>query len=275
MSDILLQSEIIIRKAIEQYKPIKCVLMVSGGHDSITNAHVSASVLSKLGISFEVYHGNTTIGIPETQHYVKQICMLFNWKLTIGIAPKTEDHYAFFVAKWGFPGPTKKSHQIMYRRLKERALNHFVTYQCKKSPFARQNVLLLSGVRQQESKIRMGYKHVTAKERSKIWCNPIFFWSEADCRNYMVANSIPLNPVKQTIGISGECLCGAFASKSEFDLIKQFYPATAEMLEDLHDLAVSNGHNWNWWEGPKPKKIIETKETGTACKVRFMCASCG
>jgi len=87
MTDKIRQSEIIIKKAIENYKPSKFVLMVSGGHDSITNAHVSAAVLKKLEIKFVVYHGYTTIGIPETQRFVKDTCKAYDWELFIRAPP--------------------------------------------------------------------------------------------------------------------------------------------------------------------------------------------
>ncbi len=271
MSDNLRQAEIIIRKGIENYKPKKFVFMVSGGHDSVTNAHVSATILTELGIPFEVYHGDTTTGIPAVQDYVRKICNLYGWKLSIRKPPDPNDHYRAIVIKYGFPGHNKQSHQFMYRRLKERALRAFVTYECKSKPLKRENIMLLSGVRQQESKIRMGYKHVTTKERSKIWCNPIFFWSEDDCSAYMLEHGIPRNPVKDTIGISGECLCGAFADYEEYCAIKTHYPNTGAVLDDLYELAKENGHDWPWWTGP-PKKVKERK--GTICKVNYMCAGC-
>src|ERR1700689_4484474 len=210
-------AEKIIREALLEYKPVAVVLMVSGGHDSVTNAHISASILKNIGImDFVVYHGDTTIGIPETQYYVMDICDLYEWSLHVRRAPNPDDWYDNIVAKHGFPGPTRSAHQFMYRRLKERALRHFVTHTLKSSPFARENVLLLSGVRKDESLIRMGYQETMSKDASRCWANPIFYWSEQDCKDYMKANLMPLNPVKERICISGECLCGAFASKEEY-----------------------------------------------------------
>lgn len=263
----------IIREAVLRFKPIMVVLMVSGGHDSVTNAHVSANLLREMGLPFVVYHGDTTIGIPQTQQYVKDVCKLYNWKLFIGRSRNKNDWYESLIKKYGFPGPTRISHQIMYRHLKERALNYFVTHQCKSSSYARENVLLLSGLRKMESRVRMGYTRECNKENSKVWVNPIFYFSEANVKEYMSTHSIPKNPVKEKICISGECLCGAFAGKEEWAEIKFHYPEVAAEIERLHEIAKANGHFWPWSMGPTEWR---KRESGIAKnkKPSFMCAGC-
>lgn len=232
--------------------------------------HVSASILKELGIPFVVYHGDTTIGIPETQQYVKNVCQLMGWELVIRKPPKKEDWYENIVREYGFPGPTKRSHQIMYRRLKERALSAWVTHEVKSGPYKRENVLLLSGVRKSESLIRMGYTHVTAKDNSRVWSNPIFNWIKEDCERYMKEHSLPRNPVKDKICISGECLCGAFAGMEEYAEIKASYPHVAKRIDELHAIAKSNGHPWPWSTGPTEwYKNHPSEKTGM-----FMCVGC-
>lgn len=265
-------AEQIITEAIALYNPVKVVLMVSGGHDSITNAHVSARILKRLGLSFVVYHGDTTIGIPETQLYVKEICTMYGWDLVIRRNNNPIEHYDAIVEKFGFPGPTRSAHQLMYRLLKERALRKFVTHECKSSPRSRENVLLLTGVRKQESLIRMGYTAEYSKDASKIWCSPIFYWSESECDDYMVKNSIPRNPVKDKICISGECLCGAFAGKEEWAEIKACYPETAKRIEKLHEKAKANGKPWHWASGPNEWKASQLKKIQP--ELNFMCVGC-
>jgi 3'-phosphoadenosine 5'-phosphosulfate sulfotransferase (PAPS reductase)/FAD synthetase len=154
------------------------------------------------------------------------------------------------VKKWGFPGPTSRSHQICYRFLKERALRKFVTYECKTAPKKRENVLLLTGIRKQESRIRMGYIDEAQKEGSRVWSNPIFWWSTEKCEQYMDKHQLPRNPVKDKICISGECLCGAFADHGEYMEIKESYPHVAQRIDELHEMAKENGHPWHWSSGP-------------------------
>lgn len=259
----------IIEDALTVYRPIHIMIMVSGGHDSITNAHVCSSILNKLEIPFTIYHGDTTIGIPETQEYVKRICDLYNWDMVICKPPDPNDHYDAIVEKYGFPGPTKSSHQYMYRRLKERALRWYVTHRVKNKPVARENVLLLSGVRKDESAIRMGYEVEHTKDNSRCWANPIFHWSEEDCSRYMQLNEIPRNPVKEKICISGECLCGAFARNEEWMEIKACYPEVAARIEELQQKAAANGKPWHWASGPN-----EWKKQQKENKKMFMCVGC-
>lgn len=240
----------IISEAISQYNPVKVLLLFSGGHDSLVSTHSSAQILNELGIDFSVYHGDTTIGIKETQEFVIEVCDQFNWELAIRKAPKTTDHYESIVREHGFPGSTKSAHRFCYLRLKERALRHYVTHECKSSPYARENVLLLTGVRKSESLIRMGYTETTTKDNSRIWCNPIFYWTESDCEQYMKDNDLPRNPVKDKICISGECLCGAFGGKEELAEIRGAYPEAAEEIDRLHKIAIENGKPWPWSDGP-------------------------
>lgn len=261
--------EDIIREGLAKYKPVMVVLMVSGGHDSVTNAFESSMVLRRLAVNFVVYHGDTTIGIPQTQQYVKDICQLYGWPLYIRKPPNEGDYYDNIVKKYGFPGPTKTSHQYMYRRLKERGLRHFVTHEIKSSPHARENVLLLSGVRKDESLIRMGYSEVISKDASRCWANPIFYYTEDDCKEVMESNDIPKNPVKEKICISGECLCGCFAGQEEFLEICEAYPEVGERLKNLHKIAIDNGHPWGWASGPN-----QWKKEQDAAKNMFMCVGC-
>ena len=240
----------IIQSAIEKFNPIKVLLLFSGGHDSLVSAHICSVILENLNIDFTVYHGDTTIGIKETQDYVKQVCTSFGWNLVIRKAPKVQDHYESIVANHGFPGATKSSHQLMYRRLKERALRHYVTHECKSSAFARENVLLLTGVRAVESRIRMGYTETTTKENSRIWCNPIFYMTNEEQKEYMRTHDLPRNPVKDKICISGECLCGSWGTNEELAEIRHYYPDAAKEIDRLDKISTEKGFPWGWGSGP-------------------------
>lgn len=268
-------TEEIIKEAIDTFKPIKILLLFSGGHDSLVSTHKCATVLNNMGLNFEVYHGDTTIGIPETQQFVIDTCKEYKWKLNIRKPPNKKDHYESIVAAHGFPGSTKTAHRLMFRRLKERALRHFVTHECKSKPHARENVLLLTGVRKNESKVRMGYVETTTKDNSRIWCNAIFYWTKEDCEQYIADNLISRNPVKDAICISGECLCGCYGSREEFAEIQAVYPHTAARIKELHEIAKKNGKPWFWGSGGPPKKRKEKpKNENIKSQKMFMCVGC-
>ncbi|KAA0992757.1 phosphoadenosine phosphosulfate reductase family protein [Dyadobacter aurulentus] len=260
----------IIAEAIEKYNPVKIVLLFSGGHDSMCSTHFAASYLKSIGRDFTVYHGNTGIGIRQTREYVYSVVKHFNWPFYEGF-PKEGHTYEDLVKKWGFPGSTPQSHQIMYRRLKAYALHKFVTHECKSNPRARENVLLISGIRQSESKIRMGYKEYIQKQDSRIWCSPIFYWSETDCKKYMAEQSLPRNPVKDKICISGECLCGAFAGREEWSEIKSEFPEAAAEINRIHQIAIDHGKPWPWSSGPS--EWTKHNPPGQL-PLMFMCVGC-
>ncbi len=259
----------IIQEGIKNYNPVKIVLMFSGGHDSLCSTHLAATYLDSIGVDYMVYHGNTGIGIKETREYVYRVVCQFGWKFYEG-RPKPGQTYRDIVSKHGFPGPTSESHRIMYIRLKEKPLRHFVTHVCKSAPKKRENVLLLTGIRRTESKIRMGYKSVYTKDMSRVWASPIFYWTDENISNYMDFHNLPRNPVKDKICISGECLCGAYAKKSQLAEIKAAYPEAANEIQELHELAIKNGHPWGWASGPN--EWFKNNPPGQM--KMFMCVGC-
>lgn len=268
-------ADTIIQEAIDQYQPIHVLLLFSGGDDSLVSTHFAASYLRIKDIPFSVYHGDTTIGIKQTQQFVIETCSAYGWSLAIRRPP--EGHtYEDIVKENGFPGPS--AHPYMYSRLKERALRAYVTHEVKTSPKKRENVLLVTGARKQESRIRMGYSEPVTKDGSRIWCAPIFYWSKQTCMSYISGNRLKRNPVKKRLCISGECLCGAFASKEERAEIRAAYPETEKELLRLEQIARDNGHPWPWGQGPNewaknhPPGVIDMF-TGKANPM-FMCVGC-
>lgn len=255
----------IITEAINKYRPKKILLLFSGGHDSLCSAHYSAHFLNANNMAFTVYHGNTGTGIRQTREYVYSTCRLFGWNLYEGHAGNV---YETLVSKYGFPGP--QSHPFMYRMLKERPLRHYITHICKSSPYARENILLITGIRKSESKIRMGYKYYMTKDRSAVWLAPIFYWTERDVDVYMARHHLPRNPVKDKICISGECLCGAFARNEEWVEIKTSFPEAAKEIERLHKIAIQNGKPWEW--ASSPTRYYKYNPPGQTRM--FMCIGC-
>ena len=262
----------ILEASIREYRPIKALLLFSGGHDSLVSTHIAADYFREIDFPFEVYHGDTTICIKETRDFVIQTCDKHEWPLHIG-SPSPGETYEDIVMEYGFPGPNPAAHAIMYRRLKERALRYYVTHVVKSSPRARQNVLLVSGARQSESRIRMGYKNAVRKEDSRVWTAPIFYFQKRDVEDYMKYWNLLRNKVKDRIGISGECLCGCFADKGEYDKLCQHYPEASEEIDRLHEIAKANGKPWFWTQGPKEWEKLHPKGQAELFDLG-MCSTC-
>lgn len=257
----------IIDKALRQYSPKEVLLLFSGGHDSLVSTHFCATYLKIKGVSFKVYHGDTTIGIQETQEYVKDVCRVFGWELIIRQPPPGSTYKEQVFKAGGFPGPAQ--HVYMMRHLKERALRSYVTHECKSSPYARENVLLITGIRSSESLIRMGYTNHIRKEGSRIWCNPIHDWSDKDCEGWINAHKLPRNEVKDKICISGECLCGCFAKPEEAAEIQAAYPDAWAKIEALQPLSP-----WKWGKGGKTQYLKHNPLGQIKIPFMPMCLGC-
>jgi len=60
--------------------------------------------------------------------------------------------------------------------------------------------------------------------------SPLVDFTSLDVRRYRNALYLPLNPVSERFGMSGECLCGAFATRGDLRMIRLFYPAVYQRI---------------------------------------------
>lgn len=246
-----------MNQAIEEHSPVKMFVGFSGGRDSLSITHWMMTNYPNC----EVFHCNTGVGIERTREFVRQTCKDFGWPLTeIRAKEDCGQDYEEFVKRWGFPGPG--GHGLMYSRLKERAINKLV--RDNKTAW-KDRILIATGIRHDESKRRMRYVgNEINRTGAKLWVNPIYWWSGSDRDKYIKENNLPINPVSQELGMSGECLCGAFAHKGEKELVRIVCPETAEYLDKLEKEVMSLGFDWGWEGAPNPKK----KENGIVSKTR-------
>lgn len=228
----------IIKRAVTQYSPTVILVGFSGGNDSLTVFHL----LRELGIRYKAFHCNTGIGVEETRVFVRATCKKFNIELIEMLPPyKT---YEEMVLESGFPGAY--GHQQMWSNLKEKSIRKI----CR---MFIGNKLIVTGVRSTESTRRkVNVTNEIEKRGRQIWVNPIIKWIEDDCENYL--ERFDTNPVCEILGMSGECLCGAFASRGEFQKISEFYPAVFNQIKQIEVKAKAKGFTWGWGERTPPEK---------------------
>ncbi|HXC04393.1 MAG TPA: phosphoadenosine phosphosulfate reductase family protein [Bacteroidia bacterium] len=241
-------SHAIYEGAMLLHKPIKVFALFSGGNDSIVSTHFA---MEKGADS--VVHINTGIGIRETREFVRDTCNRYGWPLIEEFPP--DKTYEQFVLKYGFPGPA--AHRYAYVWLKERALNKIIR-ENKKS--RKDRIALVTGVRNQESARRMGYTNPILRVGSSVWVAPIYMYSKIDLHKYRTTHSLPQSEVSRKLGMSGECLCGAFASPSEFQLIWKNYPEAAIQISDLEDKVKAAGIPRCIWGDRSYKAPISIKD---------------
>jgi 3'-phosphoadenosine 5'-phosphosulfate sulfotransferase (PAPS reductase)/FAD synthetase len=272
---MLVRGKEIMLEAFRIAKPIALFALYSGGNDSIVSTHFACTNYRP-----RVLHCGTTIGIQQTKGHVRGVCSRFGWDLLMeqaivqgppsfswskdaagkrikvpfdpfllpsGAWTDGATAYEEAVLNYGFPGPGQ--HGRMYQRLKERSLDRVVS-DAKKDHERNRNVLLVSGIRHDESAIRAGYKSAIQKDGCKVWVNPFYFQTAADFEAYRHEFGLPRNPVSKRIGISGECLCGAFAKPGELELVRSVEPETAAAIDELSARVQANGFPWGWGERP-------------------------
>jgi len=265
LQDKIQESIQIIHSAIEEHRPVKVYGCFSGGHDSL----VSTYLLSKAIPSFTVLHINTGTGLKKTNEFIKQVSKLFNWNL-LEIHAKEDcgQDYEQLVLAHGFPGPGH--HRKMYNRLKERAI-YKATKIAKEGHNRFSEVLFVSGVRAAESQRRASYNRVKSKVYSQVWLNPCYYWTDEDCEEYRLKYYLPENPVKSILGMSGECLCGAFAKKGELNKIEQVEPNTARRIKELEKRVIEAGHKWGYEGKPNSEVKLSNKDNSA---INIICAGC-
>jgi 3'-phosphoadenosine 5'-phosphosulfate sulfotransferase (PAPS reductase)/FAD synthetase len=229
----------ILQGGLSKYKPSKILVGFTGGSDSLTLIHL----MIESGVPFQPFFCNVGIGIESQWDFIRSYCQKQNLSLIEQqVVYKT---YKQMVIQNGFPGPAQ--HTIMYRNLKEKSIRFINDY------FNR-DVLVVSGVRISESEKR---KINVSKPIQVIdgikWASPMMNWDEDDKDEYLEDRKIDKSPVSKCFGMSGECLCGAYASKGEKHKLKDCgFNKEAEDIERLENLLFSIGFTWGW-DDPVPE----------------------
>lgn len=253
----LREARSILDEACTYFDPSHMFGMFSGGHDSRVALEVARTHPYFSGAA----HINTTIGIERTRQYVRDTCADLDIVLKEYRAPVS---YREIVLQHGFPGPG--GHFFMYTRLKERAVRQLVReHKRDKDDY----VLLVTGVRLSESKRRMGHVKPIQREGRRVWVAPILNFDNDDKQELMQVARIARNPVVDELCMSGECLCGAFASPGELAEIEIVDPAAYFEIKALQQEVAAAGKHAVW--GTRPPGTRSPKKPP---KSGAMCHSC-
>lgn len=232
------QARRIICIAHKMYRPRKTFCLFSGGNDSACSTHIAMAT----GLCDGVVSIDTTVAIEESHEHLRSVAGDFKWPL-MWLTPDMS--YFQFCAKFGVPGPGM--HAYVYAYLKERCVRGLVRYFKK---FSWDKIMLVTGVRASESERRMGHVAAIARDGAQLWVAPIINWDEQQKVVYQTEHAIRRNPVTTNLGISGECLCGAFAKPGEMGKIKEFYPRAFSHIQNCEANAAENGKHCAWGMRP-------------------------
>jgi 3'-phosphoadenosine 5'-phosphosulfate sulfotransferase (PAPS reductase)/FAD synthetase len=266
ITDIATESrepEGITREIVDRLSPVAAYACFSGGHDSLVSTHWAMANIP----GCKVLHCNTGIGVERTRRYVRETCKEYGWPL---VEKFQEGVYESWCVEHGFPGPAQ--HPRMYQRLKERSIRA-ACKDAKADKPRSSSVLLVSGVHSGESLIRSAYDRPASKVRGQVWVNPFYYATPDDFDDYRDRRSLPLNPVKLAIGMSGECGCGAFAKKGEFKLWESVCPIFAERVESLQKKVEQAGKPWGWEDAP-PRWYLDQQRGQSMFPFMPLCQGC-
>lgn len=253
--------EQIIARALE-YKPVAIFALFSGGDGSLATTHWAMNNVP----GCEVAHFNTGIGIERTRVFVRETCAQQGWPLTeIRALEDCGQSYDEIVLRHGFPGPA--GHQLMYRLLKDRCVEHLVR---QRKTGRRSKVMLITGICHHDSRRRSGYGGSEINHRgAQLWVNPMYWAGQTWMATYPERRGLQRNPVAVELGMSGECLCGAFASPGELNIVRRVCPKVAARIEALQERAREAGVHWKWGERPPRERDQSTPDL-----FQPMCVNC-
>lgn len=163
----------------------------------------------------------------------------------------------------GFPGPLL--HGRCYNRLKERSIEALTRDTV--AEYGKGNVLLVTGVRRQESLRRAAREPVTTKG-ARVFVNPLIDWSTPAIKRYAREHGLPQSEVALLLHRSGECGCAAYANVGERAEVRSLFPKWfARVIEPLEawcrEYAIPSDL---WGAGPhSPEERAMVKDGRRAC----------
>jgi len=197
-------------------------VLFSGGMDSLCALDYLARTASSIGREMTAIHVDTTAGFPEVTTYVKAVCEKL--QITLKIVQPQIDYFTL-AKKWGIPGINCR---WCCRELKIRPIMDFLAE--KDNP-----KIVFDGIRAAESSIRAKYLPVWFHPGFDCFSvSPIFYWSDEDIHLYVKKRKLPTGPSLE-LGTSGECWCGAYKKRADFEQLYRLHPEIYRKLMDVEE----------------------------------------
>jgi len=195
----------------------KPYILFSGGKDSLSLLEYMRRLAPYANKKLTALHVNTTAGLPEVEDYVEQICKKLRVPL-VTVHPNRD--YFETAKKWGIPSARSR---WCCETLKVAPLRRFLST-------VEEPKVIFDGIRAAESNIRATYLPVWYHPAFKcISVSPIFGWSNAKVENYIERHNLPRSPIAH-LNTSGECWCGAYMCRSDFELLQDIHPEIFDKL---------------------------------------------
>ena len=206
------------REFVKEYGIQSLVCCFSGGKDSLVATHYTLEEIRGIESRLEIHvvFVDTTVMLPITIKYVREVCNRYGWPLKI---LKPEPDFWTLAKRWGVPS-LRRRWCCFYLKLKP-----IFEFTRKLAPQRG----MVTGLRREESERRRSRRHVEYVKRMKglevlAWnYHPILEWTEKDVLRYIRDHDLPMPP-HYRMGIKETCMCGAFTHVRELLVMKALYP---------------------------------------------------
>jgi 3'-phosphoadenosine 5'-phosphosulfate sulfotransferase (PAPS reductase)/FAD synthetase len=192
-------------------------VLFSGGRDSLCTLEYMRKLGKRAGVEITALHVDTTAGFPEVEQYVKRVCRKLAVRL---VTVRPERDYFETAKKWGIPGVRSR---WCCETLKVAPMRKYLAGIDKPK-------VIYDGIRAAESAVRATYVPVWFHPAFRCFSvSPIFYWSDRKVDGYIQRSGLPENPTLQ-LGCSGECWCGAYKSRADFEGLLEVHPEIFDKL---------------------------------------------
>lgn len=146
----------------------------------------------------------------------------------------------------------------MFRWLKDHTINSIVS--SIRNRQRNRPIVIISGARKYESKVRWGTSENITVIGNNIWVNICNQWTDDELAAFAIDFNLSKlrGPISNNMGISGDCFCGAYANKGDLIELKYESPTTYEKITNIQNWIFNNTNmRWTWEEGPQKRYIME------------------
>ncbi|MCE5237465.1 phosphoadenosine phosphosulfate reductase family protein [bacterium] len=200
----------------------KPYVLFSGGKDSVATLLYLQRLAEKHHVKLTALHADTTAGFPEVEDYVREVCTVLDVSL-VTVRPQRD--YFETAKRWGIPGFRSR---WCCETLKIAPIRRFLAQQ-------KGHCVVYDGIRAAESNLRAKYVPVWFHPSFRcISISPILRWSHQDTLDYVASAGLPRNPTED-LGTSGECWCGAYKSRCDFEALLNVHPEIFDKLVEVEE----------------------------------------
>jgi 3'-phosphoadenosine 5'-phosphosulfate sulfotransferase (PAPS reductase)/FAD synthetase len=211
----------------------------SGGRDSALACYIAKKVADVRKWEFVLVHIDTTIGLRETEEYVRLYAEWLKAELVVLRPDYTFEEYVARYPYWPHVYPPWA--RWCYHKLKRIPTERYI------KQHYRPGDLIVLGIRGDESLFReRNYDGVftvkyysDAKVWAKLWL-PLLYVDDETVDKLIKKFGAPESPVWRAIGSSGECFCLAGATEHKVIRAVKAYPELAERLVKIDDIIHQN-----------------------------------